>query len=154
MNPDQRQQHDGVVRAIAWRPTDGGAMQATHECRVLARRGIDTENRKHGKREVTLLTAEAWGDVCRELGVDLSWHFRRANFLVEGVDLANTIGKTISIGAVTVYIHGETKPCQLMDDQHQRLREALKPNHRGGVFGQVKTGGTICVGDPVTTLSQ
>ena len=62
----------------------------------MAKRGIDTENRPHGKREVTLLSAEAWAEVCRELGADLPWHKRRANFLVEGIDLAGTIGKTIA----------------------------------------------------------
>ncbi|MCH7591755.1 MAG: MOSC domain-containing protein [Planctomycetes bacterium] len=140
----------GIIRAIAWRPTDGGAMQQADECNVLAHRGLDLENRNHGKREVTLLAAEAWADVCRELGVDLSWHMRRANFLVAGVDLARTIGKTISIGEVEVYVHGESKPCQLMDDQHQGLRETLKPNGRGGVFGQVKTPGTVRIGDLVS----
>lgn len=129
-------------------------MQTVDECRVLPHHGIDTENRKHGKREVTLLESEAWADVCRELDAELPWHIRRANFLVAGIDLARTIGKTISIGEVRVYVHGETKPCQLMDDQHQGLREALKPKHRGGVFGQVKTGGMIRVGDAVAMLPQ
>ena len=126
-------------------------MQQADECRVLPHRGLDTENRKHGKREVTLLAVEAWADVCRELDAELSWHMRRANFLVEGLDLAKTIGKTISIGEVEVYVHGETKPCQVMDDQHQGLRETLKPHGRGGVFGQVKSGGTVRIGDAVTT---
>ena len=128
-------------------------MQTVDECRVLSHHGIDTENRKHGKREVTLIASEAWADICRELDAQLPWHIRRSNFLVEGIDLARTIGKTISIGEVRIYVHGETKPCQLMDDQHQGLREALKPNHRGGVFGQIKTGGTIRVGDAVAVLS-
>ncbi len=125
-------------------------MHATDECRLLLHRGLDTDDRKHGKREVTLLAVEAWADVCRELGVDLSWHMRRANFLVEGVDLAKTIGKTISIGNVEVYVHGETKPCEVMDDQHQGLRETLKPHGRGGVFGQVKTPVTVRIGDLVS----
>ena len=154
MNPDQHQQQTGVIRAIAWRTTDGNAMQATDECRVEAHRGLDSENRKHGKREVTLLAADAWADVCRELGVVLPWHIRRANFLVEGLDLAKTIGRTVLIGEVEVYIHGETKPCQLMDDQHQGLREALKPHGRGGVYGQVKNPGTVRIGDTVTTDSR
>lgn len=152
MNDCEHQNQVGVIRAIAWRPTDGDAMQGVDECRALAQRGIDTENRKHGKREVTLLAVESWKDVCQDLGTELSWHMRRANFLVEGIGLAGTIGKTISIGEVQVYIHGETKPCQLMDDQHEGLREVLKPDHRGGVMGQVKRGGTIRIGDAVSML--
>lgn len=153
MNKSDQQDQMGIIRAIAWRPTGGDPMRQADECRVLAHRGIDTENRNHGKREVTLLAIEAWADVCRELGIELPWHMRRANFLVEGLELAKTIGKTISIGEVRLYIHGESKPCQLMDDQHQDLRETLKPHGRGGVFGQVKTGGTVRIGDAVTIAS-
>lgn len=114
---------------------------------------------RHGEPQArqargTLVAVEAWADVCRELGVELSWHIRRANFLVEGLDLAETIGKTISIGEVEVYVHGESKPCQLMDDQHAGLRETLKPHGRGGVFGQVKAGGTVRIGDTITTHSR
>ena len=127
----------GVVRAIALRPEDSDPMTEVRECRVLAKRGIDLENRKHGKREVTFLSAEAWADTCRDLGADLPWHTRRANFLVDGLDLAGAIGKTLTVGSVRIHLHGETKPCKLMDEQHQGLRDALVPNCRGGVFGQV-----------------
>lgn len=144
----------GIIRAIAWRPANGDAMRPVDTCNVIAQGGIDMENRKHGRREVTLVTVESWADVCRDLGMVLSWHLRRANFLVEGFDLAKTIGKTISIGEVEVYVHGETTPCQLMDDQHQGLREAMKPDHRGGVLGQVKSGGIVRIGDSVRIHSQ
>lgn len=124
-------------------------MAEVNECRVEVSTGIDTENRKPGKRSVTLLSIERWRTVCEELGADLPWHIRRANFLVEGLELASTIGHPIMIGDVRVWIHGETNPCQLMDDQVHGLREALKPDFRGGVFGQVLTDGSIRVGDVV-----
>ncbi len=143
----------GVVKAIAWRPTDGDAMRETRECRVRVDTGIDTENRKPGKRSVTLLSAAQWKDVCRDLGAEVPWHARRANFLIEGVDLAATIDRTITIGQVRVRIHGETKPCPIMDQQHQGLKNVLKKDCRGGVFGQVLTEGVIRVGDPVAFAS-
>lgn len=150
MNGNQHQEQTGILRAIACRPTDGDSMQLVEQCHVLAKRGIDTENRPHGKREVTLLSAEAWAAVCRELGADLPWHMRRANFLVEGIDLAGMIGNTISLGEVRIHVHGETKPCGIMDEQHKGLCQALVPDGRGGVFGQVTTEGTVRVGDRVT----
>lgn len=145
-------QQSGTIKAIAYRPTDGDAMQEVTECRVLMARGLDSENRKPGKREVTLLSADAWTDVCRDLGAELPWLTRRANLLVEGMDLSETIARTLTIGEVGLLIHGESKPCAMMDKQHAGLRAALKPDSRGGVFGQVLAPGIIRVGDSVTVF--
>jgi MOSC domain-containing protein YiiM len=116
---------------------------------VLVGRGIASENRKPGKREVTLLSAEAWAHACSELGVVLAWYTRRANLLIERLDLSTTVGRTITVGPVRLAVHGETKPCGIMDQQHGGLRKALTPPFRGGVYAQVLTGGVIHVGDPV-----
>jgi MOSC domain-containing protein YiiM len=140
----------GVLKAIAHRPTDGQRMTEVREIIVLAGRGPEVENRKPGKREITLLSAESWAAACRDLGVDLPWWRRRANLLIEGLDLSATISRTLSIGSIRIQVHGETKPCGLMDQQHAGLRQALVPDCRGGVYGQVLTGGTIRVGDLVT----
>jgi len=139
----------GTLKAIAHRPTDGEPMRETQEAVVHPGRGLETENRKTGRREVTLLAVEAWVDACRELGVDIPWLVRRANFLVEGVDLAGALGQVISIGPVQIRIHGETKPCGIMESQQAGLLDALKPNFRGGVHGEVLVGGVIRVGDSV-----
>lgn len=150
MNASSSTQNGGLLRGIAYRRTDGQAMLEADECAVLIARGLERENRKPGKREVTLLSAEAWADVCRELSRDLPWRMRRANLLVEGVNLASTIGREIAVGEVRLRIHGETKPCGLMDRQHPGLRAALVPECRGGVYGQVLSAGTIRVGDRIT----
>lgn len=139
----------GTLIAIAHRPTDGEAMREAQEATVLPGRGLDTENRKTGRREVTLLSAEAWAEACSELGRDIPWVVRRANFLIEGVDLAATLGQVVSIGPVQIRIHGETRPCDIMESQQKGLRDVLKPNRRGGVHGEVVVGGVIRVGDAV-----
>lgn len=128
-------------------------MREACEAAVEAGRGLTTENRKTGRREVTLISVQAWRDACTELGVELPWHTRRANLLIDGVDLAAALGHVIAIGQVQVRIHGETKPCGLMDAQHAGLREALKPQFRGGVHGEVLAGGVIRVGDAVRVLA-
>ena len=142
-------QGSGIVRAIAFRPTDSDSMREIEECRVLVNRGLELENRLPGKRSLTLLSRESWSDTCRDLGADLPWWMRRANLLVEGLDLAATVGHTVEIGAIRVYIHDETRPCKIMDEQHEGLRAALKSEFRGGVFGQVLNDGMIRIGDEV-----
>ncbi len=140
----------GKVVAIAYRPTDGDAMRELSECVVAEKRGLELENRKHGKRELTLLTQEAWNVVCQELGAELNWHTRRAYLLVTGIDLPACIGHAVTVGGVRVWVHDETRPCHLMEDQHAGLTKALVPDGRGGVHGQVISGGTVRVGDPIT----
>jgi len=148
--PDPGDRHPtGTVRGIAYRRTDSEPMSVIEECTVLAGRGLDVENRPPGKREVTLLSLESWVETCRDLGAELPWHARRANFLVEGIDLAVLIGRTITIGGARVRLHGETRPCRIMDDARDGLRTALVPDFRGGVYGQVLTGGVVRVGDRV-----
>ena len=143
----------GVVRSIAFRPTNGDPMTEIRECRVLAGRGIDLENRETGQREVTFLSAEAWADACRDLVADLPWYTRRANFLVDGVDLGGAIGKMVTVGPVRIQVHGETRPCGLMDKLYKGLRDALVPSCRAGVFGEVLNDGPVRVGDSVMISS-
>ncbi|MFQ5744431.1 MAG: protein kinase, partial [Acidobacteriota bacterium] len=144
----------GVLKSVAYRPRDGEEMRETDRCRVRMGRGLERENRPGGRREVTLLSEESWSETCSELGVELPWHTRRANFLVRGLDLAETISHTVRIGEVEIRIHGETHPCDFMDEQHFGLREALIPNCRGGVYGEVIVAGTVHAGDPVTVLEE
>jgi len=149
MNPTT-EPTQGVLRGIAVRPTDGAAMREVSACNILPGRGIDLENRKPGKREVTLLSMETWQVVCQELGTSLPWHTRRANLLIAGIDLPAAVGRTLCIGEVQILIHGETRPCAVMDQQFQGLRKTLVPDMRGGVIGEVLAGGNVQTGDVVT----
>ncbi len=146
------QAQTGRVLDIAYRPNKGDPMIQTAECEILADRGLKLENRKPGEREVTFLSAEAWANACRDLQAVIPWALRRANLLVEDIDLAKTIGQTLAIGDLRVRIHAEAAPCDLMNEQFPGLRAALEPDCRGGVCGQVLAGGTVRVGDPVTVL--
>lgn len=138
----------GVVRGIAFRGRSGDSMREAAAQLLLAGRGLEGEQERSNKRRsVTLLSLESWRDVCTELQADLPWYSRRANFLIEGLDLAEAIGHGLEIGPARIWIHGETKPCGLMDKTHLGLRETLKPFGRGGVYGEVMVGGTVCLGD-------
>lgn len=142
----------GVIKAISqWVGEDRPVLQID-QVLVHTGRGIEGDRRGKNKRGLTLLSTEQWAETCRELGVDLPWTARRANVLVEGVDLKEAAGRTVTLGEVRIYVYGETRPCALMDRTHQGLRAALMPDWRGGVHGEVLTGGTLRVGDTVTVL--
>ena len=114
--------------------------------------GLLTEGERPRRRGVTFLSQEAWEETCREIGATLPWTIRRANVLVEGLPLGSLIGRTIAIGVTTILVHGETKPCALMEQSHPGLLNALVPDLRGGVFGEVLRGGVITVGDRITVM--
>jgi MOSC domain-containing protein YiiM len=127
-------------------------MQELSQADVTIERGIIADYRGAGLRQVTFLDAGQWQEAIAELEVELPWHTRRANMLIEGIDLRTTVGRSMQIGDCLFAIRGETDPCQRMDELKMGLRDALKPAMRGGVWGRVVRGGTLRVGQRVQVL--
>lgn len=125
-------------------------MEVIDEATITAEAGVagDARGRLKG-RQVTVLCQESWEAACRDLGREVPWTTRRANILIEGLDLANSAGKTLAIGEATFAITGETDPCQRMDEQADGLTAALAPDWRGGVTCRVIKAGAVRVGDGV-----
>jgi MOSC domain-containing protein YiiM len=140
------------VMALAIKSGRRGEMLLLDEVEALANGGLRGDVPSSAERGVTLISAPQWQDVTRELGAELPWHTRRANVLVSAERLAPWIGRSLRIGAATLAIKDETRPCGLMDQLKSGLREALKPDARGGVHGLVVQGGLIRVGDPICLL--
>jgi MOSC domain-containing protein YiiM len=67
---------------------------------------------------------------------------------LSGIDLFESRGKVLRIGAVRVRVLGETRPCERMDEALPGLRAALSEPWGGGAFGEVLDDGTLTVGDP------
>lgn len=127
----------------------GAPLDAIDHASVRAGHGIDG-NASHGRlRQVTLLEREAWEQVAARLGRPVDPATRRANLWVSGVSLADSRGRKIAIGDVRVLIHGETRPCHLMDEAAAGLRAAMSEPWAGGAFGEVCNDGEIRVGDAV-----
>ena len=124
-------------------------MEEVDEAVVVEGRGLEGGVEQAARRQVTLLAREAWEAMMEELGADLDPSARRANFLVRGVDLEESRGRILEVGGCRIRIEGETKPCGLMDEALDGLREAMKPEWRGGAFGSVLRGGRLRTGDPV-----
>jgi len=106
------------------------------------------------KRQITVLFLPSWVEACAEVSADLPWTMRRANFLVDGMTAPQRPGSRLRVGDVVLEVTQETHPCEVMERAHPGLREALRPDWRGGVCCSVLVGGHVAVGDPVTLLGQ
>jgi len=103
-----------------------------------------------GRRQVTLIERDDWEAAMREVGHTIAWQERRANLLVEALDLPQVPGVRLRIGAdVVLEITRETDPCERMEALAPGLRAALSMDWRGGACTRVKTGGRIAVGDEI-----
>jgi MOSC domain-containing protein YiiM len=135
------------VLAIALRTAMAGPMQLVEEADGAVDAGLSGDLPVKPDRGVTLLSNEQWQETLADLKVDLPWHTRRANVLIEGVRMGDLLGKTVRLGAMRLEVTGETEPCALMDFLHDGLMHALKDDCRAGVLCRVLNGGMIRVGD-------
>ena len=76
----------------------------------------------------------------------MPWTVRRANLLIEGLDLRETTGARLRIGDVVLQVSCETEPCYRMEEAVPGLKAALEPGWRGGVCCRVVKGGAITPG--------
>ncbi len=145
-------QEQGTLRGIAVREATRAPMQEQQEAEVTVEQGITQDSRGAGLRQVTFISVEQWQETMKELDVDLPWHTRRANLLIEGIDLPDTVGEQIRIGDCLFTIYGETEPCSRMEELQAGLQQALRPDLRAGVWGKVVEGGTLRVGESVQVI--
>jgi len=140
----------GTLQGIWVKEARGEPMTAVDEAKALAGQGFDGGIREASTRQLTVLAAETWADAEATLGMSVDPALRRANLLVADLDLAGTTGRVLRVGDLRLEITGETKPCHQMDAAVDGLRDALEPDWRGGVHGEVLGDATVRVGDPVS----
>jgi MOSC domain-containing protein YiiM len=141
---------DGRLEAIWIKRMKRGPMDPVAEASLVAGRGIVGNANQGGKRQVTLIEREIWEELMRNLNASVSPSARRANLMVNGIRLAESRGRVLRVGSCRIQIYGETRPCERMDEALTGLREALKPNWGGGVYGEILDDGRIEVGDTVS----
>ena len=137
----------GRLKAISRHAVSGGPIEIVETAAITEADGVEGNVRKSRRRRVTVIAAEAWTAACRELDADLPWTLRRANLLVEGLDLPREPGSRLRIGDVVLEVTQETEPCALMEAQHPGLKAALTPDWRGGVSCMVIEEGRVSIGD-------
>jgi MOSC domain-containing protein YiiM len=138
----------GHLLGIATRPVRHAPMKEVAAARITVETGVGGDARgKPGRRQATVITRRAWEAACSELGAaHLPWTTRRANLLVDGIDLQDKIGYDLRVGDAVLTISGETRPCEVMEQAYPGLRAALRPEWRGGVTCRVTRSGDIAVG--------
>ena len=143
-----------TVAGIAFREKPKAPMTEIDSVEITCEQGVVPDTRgKPGKRQVTVLSLEAWQTACAELSAELPWTTRRANLLIDGLIFsAADVGKILQIGDVRLQITIETDPCHRMDAQFQGLTAALLPDWRAGVCCRVLQAGQIRRGDSACLL--
>jgi len=122
----------------------------------------DHKGLKFKNRAVTILSLEAWRETLDALAeqtgnqaaLNFDWTVRRANLLVEGLDLPKARGGRLRIGSVDLEFTYPTQPCKRMDEAAPGLLKAMHPDWRGGVTARVICGGRICLGDEVVVTNR
>ncbi len=145
----------GRLVDIAVRPARRSPMERREHVAIDASTGPEGDHAgKHPKRLVTVMAAKDWEAALDDLDPrpDLPWTERRANLLVDEVELPKVEGGIFRIGSVTLEVSGETVPCSRMDEASPGLRKALAQDWRGGVTCTVQEAGTVRVGDAVEIL--
>ena len=143
----------GKLETIWLKRAKLGPMDPKQSARLIAGKGLENNANIGGKRQVTIISLEAWQKMLSELGAEIDPSVRRANLLISGLELANTRGRILKIGNCRLKINGETLPCERMDQAFNGLKNAMKPDWRGGVFAEVLDDGGIRVGDSVSWVN-
>jgi MOSC domain-containing protein YiiM len=131
-----------------------GRMDAVNRGMLDTDKGLRDSANYGGRRHVTIISAERWAEMMDELQSQVDPSARRANFLVSGVDLAETGERELRVGGCILRIGGETRPCERMEEAHPGLQHVMGPRWGGGAWARVIEGGEVRVGDEVTWISQ
>ena len=125
-------------------------MQTMQSAFVSVDKGVENDFRgKPSNRQITVLSLKAWQEATAALNTELDWTARRANILVDELELEDTAGQTITIGDVVLLITQETDPRERMQEVADGLFEALSAHWRGGVCCRVISEGQVKLGDDV-----
>ena len=146
----------GVVAGIARHGRPRGPIELLDRVEVTRERGLAGDFRGavkpggRGRRQVSLIEFADWNAAMAELGVDHHWSVRRANLLVDGLDLPQRPGARLRIGPVLLEVTQECDPCSRMEEIAPGLKAALSPDWRGGALAKVIAGGRVAIGDPIS----
>jgi MOSC domain-containing protein YiiM len=138
-----------VLHQIWIKRAHGGNMDSVVRATLVAGRGIAGNADQGGRRQVTLMDLERWNQLIDRFGADLETSARRANLVIDSLDLFDSRGKTLRIGAARLRVLGETRPCERMEEALPGLQTAMRERWGGGAFAEVIEGGDIAVGDAV-----
>ena len=135
----------GRLAGIARHERPLGPMEVLERAELIEGQGVAGDFRgtrkagSQGQNGVVLIEAADWAAATGECQAAVPWFERRANLLVEGLDLPQQPGARLRIGA----------PCERMEALHPGLRAALTGDWRAGARARVLSGGIVAVGDDI-----
>ena len=139
----------GKLEAIWLKRARRGPMDPVDEAVAVEDRGLLGGADFDRARHVTLIEREVFDRLKAEFDDSVEPVMRRANLVVSGIRLEDTLDRTLAVGHLRIHIRGETHPCGRMDEACEGLMDALDPNWGGGAHGSVLNDATIAVGDEV-----
>lgn len=139
----------GRLEAIWIKRAHRGPMDPVASADLVQGQGVAGSVDRSRRRQVTIISQEAWSDCMREIDAEIDPSARRANLLVSGIQLLSTRNRVLRVGDTRLLIGGEVTPCERMEEVHPGLQTAMRPAWRGGAFAQVVEGGAVHVGDAV-----
>ena len=151
----------GSVVSIHIAPSAETPIRSLHEARAIAGKGLEgdrylqatgTYSGQPGSgREVTFIEIEAIEALERESNIVLAPGEARRNVVTRGIALNHLVGREFRVGEVRFRGLRLCEPCSHLEGlSGAGLKAGL--HHRGGLRTDIITGGTIRVGDTVSTL--
>ena len=138
-----------VLHQIWIKRAHRGPMDPAVGATLIAGLGIAGNADQGGRRQVTLIDLARWHELMDRLGADLQTGARRANLVIDSLDLFDSRGKTLRIGTARLHVLGETRPCERMEEAFPGLRATMRERWGGGAYAEIVEGGEISVGDAV-----
>ena len=106
----------GKVEAIWTKRAHGGVMDSADQATLVEGEGLVGDANFGATRQVTVIEKEVFDRIEAELP-DSGPVMRRANIMVSGIRLEDSRDQVLTLGDVKIRIRGETRPCELMDEQ-------------------------------------
>jgi MOSC domain-containing protein YiiM len=146
----------GRIAGIARHDRPLGPMETLDSAELIEGQGVAGDFRgtrkagSTGQNGVVLVEVSDWAAAVAECGAKVPWFERRANLLVEELDIPQNPGARLRIGPeVLVEITQECAPCERMEALYPGLRAALEPDWRAGARARVLCGGRVAIGDEI-----
>jgi MOSC domain-containing protein YiiM len=150
----------GNVVSIHIAPTGAAPMRAVASAQAVAGKGLEGDryysklgtysNEVGSGREVTLIEIEAIEALKRDYDVELDASRSRRNIVTQGVPLNHFVGKEFKVGDAVLHGTRLCEPCAHMEKL--TVKGAMRGLiHRGGLRAEIVKGGTIKVGDAITS---
>jgi MOSC domain-containing protein YiiM len=150
----------GSIVAIHIAPTGAAPMKSVTAAQAVAGRGLDGDryysklgtysNESGSGRDVTLIEVEAIEGLRRDYNVQLEPGQSRRNIVTRGIALNHLVEQEFRIGDVVLRGTRLCEPCAHMEKL--TVKGAMRGLiHRGGLRAEIIKGGTIRVGDVITS---